>query len=123
MPLVMKSPWTGKVEPVFRLQTARTSHRTGVSRPKYGKRAGKIVLLTGLKDAEPDTQLAALKNCMTPDSRRVLKDLELTEAGRADPKAILKALERFAVGLVNEVIERNSSTKGFRLMGNFLMIS
>ncbi|XP_043217806.1 uncharacterized protein LOC122379571 [Amphibalanus amphitrite] len=50
--------------------------------------------------------LAALKNVMTPESRRVLRNLELTEVQRADPEVVLDALERFAVGQVNEVIER-----------------
>ncbi|KAF0296968.1 hypothetical protein FJT64_000552 [Amphibalanus amphitrite] len=52
------------------------------------------------------TSLAALKNVMTPESRRVLRNLELTEVQRADPEVVLDALERFAVGQVNEVIER-----------------
>ena len=63
-------------------------------------------LLVGLQDAAQNIQLAALKNCMTPETRRVLRNLDLTDEQRKDPAAVLDALKHFAVGQVNEVIER-----------------
>ena len=75
------------------------------------------MLLTGLADAEPNIQLAALKNSMTPESRRVLRNLDLSEAQRADPEAVMTALERFAVGQINEVIERKKFNERFQAEG------
>ena len=75
------------------------------------------MLLTSLKDAEPDIQLAALKSCMTPGRRRVMRNLQLTEAERAEPKTVLKALERFGVRQVNEGIERKKLNESFQTDG------
>ena len=80
------------------------------------------VLLTGLNNAQPDIQLVAQKNVMTPDNRRIPRNLELTPQQRADPSAVLTAIEKFAVGQVNEVIERKGSKSGFRQTGRSLMI-
>ena len=96
-------PWAGRVRTPNHLDL---STDRGESFHVWKESWEDYVLLTGLADAEPKIQLAALKNSMTPESRRVLRNLELTETQRADPEAVLTALESFAVGQINEVIER-----------------
>ena len=96
-------PWAGRVRTSNHLDL---STDRGESFHVWKESWEDYVLLTGLADAEPKIQLAALKNSMTPESRRVLRNLELTETQRADPEAVLTALESFAVGQINEVIER-----------------
>ena len=64
------------------------------------------VLLTGLKREEPRVQMAALRDCLTDDSIRVLRNLELSDSDRSDLNKSIDALEKYANGQVNEVVER-----------------
>ena len=113
------APWAGRVRAPDNLDLATDR---GESFHVWKESWEDYVLLTGLADAEPNIQLAALKNSMTPESRRVLRNLDLSEAQRAGPEAVMTALERFATGQINEVIERKNSMKGCWLRGNSLMI-
>ena len=96
-------PWSGRIRIPDNLDL---STDRGESFHVWKESWEGYVLLTGLNNAQPEIQLAALKNVMTPDSRRILRNLELTPQQRADPSAVLTAIEKFAVGQVNEVIER-----------------
>lgn len=63
-------------------------------------------LLSGLQTAEPRVQMAALRSCLTDETIRVLRNLELSDSERLDVKASISALEKYANGQVNEVLER-----------------
>lgn len=96
-------PWSGRIRAPDSLDLSRDrGERFQVWKESWDD----YVLLTGLDHAAPNIQLAALKNVMTAESRRVLRNLDITESDRTDPDAVLAAIERFAVGQVNEVIER-----------------
>ena len=75
------------------------------------------VLLSGLGRAEPSVQIAALRDCLTDDTVRVLRNLELSETDRIDVKKSIDALEKYANGQVNEVIERKKFNKRVQAQG------
>ena len=60
-------------------------------------------------DAEtPEYRCSVLRYCFTEDTRRIYNTLTLTEEEKKDPKEIIKKLEEFAKGTVNETLERHT---------------
>ena len=67
--------------------------------------------------AEPRVQIAALRDCLTDDTVRVLRNLELSETDRIDVEKSIDALEKYANGQVNEVIERKKFNERVQAQG------
>ena len=63
------------------------------------------VMLTDLTKASSAIQMAKLRSCLSDDTLRVVRSFELPE-GQDTMVNILKRLEEYAKGQVNEVIER-----------------
>ena len=61
----------------------------------WRERWNDYVLLSGLKRAEPRVQIAALRDCLTDDTIRVLRNLELSDCDRLDANKSIDALEKY----------------------------
>ena len=74
-------PWSGRIRAPDSLDLSRDrGERFQVWKESWDD----YVLLTGLDRADPNIQVAALKNVMTAESRRILRNLDIAESDRAD---------------------------------------
>ena len=64
------------------------------------------LLLSGIGAMEPRRQMAALRACLSDDTLRIVRNMELEEANKNDISVVLQRLEEHAIGQVNEVLER-----------------
>ena len=106
--------WSGRCSRPDRLDVA--SARGELFRI-WRERWEDYVLLSGLERAEPRVQIAALRDCLTDDTIRVLRNLELSERDRGDVNKSIDALERYANGQINEVIERKKFNERVQSQG------
>ena len=63
-------------------------------------------LLSGLDQCDKNVQMAALRSCLSDDVIKLVSQFSLTEAERNNIHRVLKLLEEYAKGQVNEVLER-----------------
>ena len=59
-----------------------------------------------LRHDEPAKQLASLRACLSDETLRVVRNFPLQDAERSSIDVILRHPETYAVGLVNEVLQR-----------------
>ena len=64
------------------------------------------MLLSGIRNLEPRVQMAALRACLSDDTLRVVRNMDIEEPQRNDVCAVISQLEAYAIGQVNEVLER-----------------
>ena len=64
------------------------------------------LLLSGIGSMELRRQMAALRACLSDDTLRIVRNMDLEEANKNDITVVLERLEDYAIGQVNEVLER-----------------
>ena len=104
--------WLGRAAQPDRLDVATDR---GDAFRAWKDRWDDFYLLAGIGSMEPRTQMAALRACLTDDTNRVVRNLPLAEGEQQDVTAVLRELEAYAIGQVNEVLERkrfNSRVQG-----------
>ena len=67
----------------------------------------KLVLLSRLEEKPMKEQAAMLRYMFTADTRKIYNSLALTPAQKESPAEIVKAIEVFAKGTINETLERH----------------
>ncbi|KAF0307558.1 Transposon Ty3-I Gag-Pol polyprotein [Amphibalanus amphitrite] len=106
--------WLGRAAQPDRLDL---STDRGDAFRSWKERWDDFYLLAGIASMQPNAQMAALRSCLTDDTNRVVRNLPLTPEERQDVNAVLAQLETYAIGQVNEVLERkrfNSRVQGNR---------
>ncbi|KAF0293077.1 A disintegrin and metalloproteinase with thrombospondin motifs 20 [Amphibalanus amphitrite] len=98
--------WLGRAAQPDRLDL---STERGDAFRTWKERWEDFYLLAGIGAMEPRAQMAALRACLTDDTNRVVRNLPLEEDERQDVHAVLRQLEVYAIGQVNEVLERKRS--------------
>ena len=63
-------------------------------------------LLSGIKSMDPRVQMAALRACLSDDTLRVVRNMDIEDFKKNDISTVIKQLETYAIGQVNEVLER-----------------
>ncbi|XP_043235622.1 uncharacterized protein LOC122388509 isoform X2 [Amphibalanus amphitrite] len=104
--------WLGRAAQPDRLDL---STERGDAFRTWKERWEDFYLLAGIGAMEPRAQMAALRACLTDDTNRVVRNLPLEEDERQDVHAMIRQLEVYAIGQVNEVLERkrfNSRVQG-----------
>ena len=65
-------------------------------------------IVTKLKDEAPEYQCSMLRYTFTEETRKIYNTLGLNADEAKDPAEIIKKLEAFAKGTVNETLERHT---------------
>ena len=65
-------------------------------------------VVTKLSDESPEYQCSTLRYTFTEETRKIYETLGLTDEEKKDPAVIIKKLEEFAKGTVNESMERHT---------------
>ena len=104
--------WLGRVAQPDRLDLS--TDRGDVFRI-WKERWEDIYLLAGIGAMDSKAQMAILRSCFTDETYRVVRNLPLEEDQRQSVTTVLQELEKYAIGQVNEVLERkrfNSRVQG-----------
>ena len=104
--------WLGRVAQPDRLDLS--TDRGDVFRI-WKERWEDFYLLAGIGAMDSKAQMAILRSCFTDETYRVVRNLPLDEDQRQDVTTVLQELESYAIGQVNEVLERkrfNSRVQG-----------
>ena len=59
------------------------------------------LLLSGIGAMEPRRQMAALRACLSDDTLRIVRNMDLEEANKNDITVVLERLEDYAIGQEN----------------------
>ena len=103
VPAASGPAWHGRVTPPGKLDL---STDRGDAFRIWKERWEDYALLSGIESVEPRRQMAALRACLSDDTLRVVRNLQLSDEQRNDTTTIIKELETYAIGQVNEVVER-----------------
>ena len=64
-------------------------------------------MLSGLSEKEKEFQAAMMRYAFSAETRTIYESLNLSTEDRKDPEKVMKAIEEFAKGILNETLERH----------------
>ena len=67
-----------------------------------------FAIVTELAQKEPEFQCSMLRYAFSEDTRKIYESLSLSDDDKKNVNTILKAMETFARGVVNETLERHT---------------